>query len=631
MIRFFTFLLLSTIFVSAAEEYALGDQFMYQGQKYQATYVSFQCDSNQRQWTELTKVGTNVWYINASTKTCKYGWTPYYYLAADPASGECDVDDRGFCYEYSCTDTIFIGDQKYDVNMITDQEVCLYDENSNSTGNVWKSASECSAPTGSCYVKNNCNPIPGYDTYTNATAVDQCDIEKINKLLDPASATFYFSESLWQDCDSTCYVKTVPMNCSLKAPFLPSLAEDETIYSTELTLEQCVDYANTQNMDIRFEAYTTAEAPGFSCQDLKFCIVKDRSHNCTGIEIPLPNITTGETYFTVDSQSVCIQHGQDNGLSVRHIHFDDIDNIGNSCYDIDYCVVSQADDNSTNGNSGDNNNTYLSEIADNTGSNTGTGVQTIDSNGTNERLDILDGHIKDASDVLRYGFDRNHNDLNQLSTDIENGSQLINRGLNGLSHNIGGILDQLKIDEANSTGSSFDDSRIVTAENNTTNALLDIFGDSNISLTELNITDADTSSLESLMDEVLAFVGDLNVTKEELASEITESLQVEYADFDDKGKTLVSDVLDEMFSSNLFNIMQPFEEVGKTESNFRAIDFPINITSIGYTDNLQFTFEDIFGTPGSSLSSMFEMLQTVLQLISVLAGFIYLLKGVSDV
>jgi len=630
MIRFFTFLLLSTVFVFSAEEYKIGDQFMYQGQKYEATYVSFQCDSNKNQFPELTKVNTNVWYINASTKTCNYGWTPYYYISAGPASGECDIDDRGFCYSYSCSDTMFIGDQKYDVNLITDSEVCLWGDTSSpvSTGNVWKSATECSAPTGSCYVKNNCNPISGHDTYTNATASDQCDVEKINKLLDPTAATFYFTEALWQECDSTCYVKTVPINCSLQIPFLPELLEDETIYSTELTLEQCVQYANSQNMDIRFEEYTTAEAPGFKCQDLKFCIIKDRSHNCAGIDTPLPTVSTGESYFIVDDQPACIQYGQDHSLSVQHIHFDDIDNIGNFCFNIDYCVVSGSENNST---SSENNNSYSSEIPNNIGTNTGTGVQATDSNGTNQRLDVLDGHIKDSSDILRYGFDRNHADLNQLSSDIENGSQMINRGINGLSHNIGNMLDQMKDDEVNNTSSSFDDSRIVAAENNTTNALLDIFGDSNISLTELNITDADTSFLESLMDEVLAFVDDLNVTKEELESEITESLQVDYTDFQDKGKTLVSDVLSEMFSSNLFNIMQPFEEVGKTESNFRAIDFPINITSIGYTDHLQFTFEDMFGAPGSALSSMFEMLQTVLQLISVLAGFFYLIKGVSDV
>jgi len=628
-------LLFMPVFVFSSTLFTQGSTFAYQGKTYSVDSVyDGQCTTGGTTLVSPVLISGNRFQAptDIDTGCTSQYYHPYAEISTTIISDTpCDSAPNGLCYQNLCDGNININGVNYINNGITDIETCTSNLDGTPTGNIWRDALDCSAPTGACLQENNCTAPAGYSILTNVTTAASCDAQTINMSL-PTSTNMVITDALWQACDTKCYVKSIDIDCASQTPFSPSLQDGETIYSTDLSLQECVSYANTQNMDVRYETYQSGDAPGFSCQDLNFCIVKDRPHSCQGIDIPLPVSHRGETYFLVDTIQQCKDYGASYDLPVRTEHFDDIDNSGQFCYDVNYCVVlPYVDGNGTIGGDPGNDTTTT---PDNTGTHSGTGVQTIDLNGTNDRLDIIDGHIKDLSQVNRQGFDRNHDDINQLSQDIKDGSELINRGLNGLSHSIGTVLDHLQNGEINSTG-NFDDTRIVQANNNTTAKLSDLYN----YLTEMNATDDGNLSDLNLADLNLSRISDVltdldiqldtNLTENQLKSKIEEEINKRMSDFNNKSKQTMGDVLDDILPT-IFNPFEPFLTTGSNSSNFSDIDLPITINSIGFTDSLSFTYANVFGAPGSSLSYFYEIMRVLLSFIAVIAGFIYLLQELNN-
>lgn len=580
--------------------------------------------------TSLQYAGTLVQIPNTGQCASYYrGWVEF--TASQTSSEACQADSNYVCYQNLCGETAVIDGSNYIKNNIGDSETCTTNPDGTNTGNLWQDAATCSAAQGACYVLNTCFPPVGYSSLSNVNAEDACNVRDINVLL-PITTTMIVVEALWQACDTTCYVKSTDIDCGEQTPYVPTLEQGETIYSTDITLEECVSYANSQNMDARYDTYSTEEAPGFSCQNLKFCIVKDRPHTCQGIDTPLPSVSANETYFIINSEDECTTYGTQHDASTRVVHFDDKDNAGRFCFDVNYCVVSNNTDNNNTSSDNENNTTTL----DNTGTHGGTGVSSVDLNGTNDRLDVIDGHIKDGNQVNRQGFDRNHNDLNQLSQDIQDASELINRGINGLTHSIGTVLDHLKNGEINSTGSALDDSGIIEANNNTTSVLSYMFeyikGDGNytndFNLSNLNLADLNLSQLydaaSTLNDEL-----DTNLTKQKLIEKIEDEISEHMQDFNDKSEDTITTVFDYTFA-NLFNPFEPFITTGSNLSNFKKIELPIVISSLGFSDSLSFSSTDVFGSQGSALSNFYEIMRVILSFIAVIAGFMYLLEELNN-
>lgn len=641
MIRFFVILFFLSSFIFSAE-IDPGDYFLYNGQKYQATYVTVGCYTNP--YPVLAKsTDSNTFYLSTSYHSCKYH-NPTLKILANEVEGTCehmDTGDTGVCYRNECGDTRVIDSIDYRKNNITDSEVCEYDELGNDTGNIWVNSYDCVAPTGACYEEDNCTAPIGYsDFQLNGESSPQiCNVEYLNGLLDPQTTTYYFTEAIWQDCSTKCYVKTVDIDCSSKEIFTPTLSEGETIYSTSLTIDQCIEYAVGLNLDARYEQYSDKHL-GFACQESNFCIVKDRPHHCEGVDIPLPNVSASEMYFQVDDEAECSNYAQTHQVNVTYEHYDDRDSANNYCYDVNYCIVlGDIDDNNTtpSPNPGINDTDYDSTIPDITGSNDGTGVQSIDLNGTNDRLDVIDGHLKDGIETLRYGSDRNHNDLNRLSQDIMAGTDRLTSQLNGLSHSIGSVLDHLKNGETNTSGLGFDDSRIVQANNNTTAAINSIGSylgaDGNV--TDLNVSFGEHAAIaqtvQDSIDSMNSAISDMNTSKDDLQAMIEEEATDSLDQFEDRSKSMLSDLLDRIFS-NSFTPFQPMIDVGSNSSNFGTIYFPVNIDAINFHKDVYVTQSQLLGDKSDpAIAKFYDIIKKLSMFLAVFFGFLYLIRGVSDV
>jgi hypothetical protein len=636
----------------SSTRFSVGSTFRYGDATYRVDYVrDGQCASGASTLTEIVHIGSSTSNVfNAPTDDTAGCDTRYYHayayiVASLVNSSPCDSDSQGLCYQYICDQPVIINGHEYIKNNITDVESCTTNLDGTDTGNIWYDSIQCSAPVGACLRENNCTAPEGYTEVSGITSSSQCDAALINASLQ-TDTTMAISQTIWQECDSKCYAQTIPVDCASQTPYTPTLGDGETIYSTDLTLAQCVDYANQNNMDVRYDEYKTNEAPGFSCQDLHFCITKDRPRSCQGVVTPLPQVTAGQTYFIVDDPQQCLDYSTSFNVMTNVVHFDDKDNAGQFCYDIDYCVVTPTSDNngSTIGDTGTNNGDTggstsggTDPLPDNTGTNTGTGAQSIDLNGTNERLDIIDGHIKDLSQTVRDGYDRNHADLNRLSQDIQDGSQLINRGINGLSHSISSALDTIaKSGDINVTA-DFDDTRIVQANNNTTRAITQIgsyFGSDN-NVSDLNVTFSEfepiAKAAEDAIETMNTTLADSNVSKEELTTMIEDDVTQSMTDFEDKSKTMLSDLLDRIFS-NTFNPFQPFIDVGSVPSNFGSLHFPVNIDAINYHQDVYISKSQLMGDQSDpNIAKFYEIMKKLLLFLAVFFGFLHMIRGVSNV
>ncbi len=222
-------------------------------------------------------------------------------------------------------------------------------------------------------------------------------------------------------------------------------------------------------------------------------------------------------------------------------------------------------------------------------------------------------HLSDIENSIQNSSNQNHSDL----TAIQNTLEQLNSNLTS---------------ENNST--EFDDKNLIEANNNTTqsvNALLDFLRDGNgTNQNEVPISEGTTSDLSNAVTNLQNSLSDLDISEATLETTIKDSLEGSLSDFSSKGQNAVTDILDEIFI-DIFNPMNPFEDIGKNLNNFIDINLPIEISSIEYTGHIIFTQAQIFGTAGSDLARFYLILQVVLQLIAVLAGFFYLIKGVSNV
>lgn len=645
MIRFF---LAVSFFVTCLFALEVGDEFMYNGVRYRIVDISEKCSLSGATYPVITLAGS-YFYLDSQHDCSAISSTATPILQINVTTGgvdqtPCETDDRGVCYQYLCDGYPTIDGVQYVNTGETDMEVCQYNADGTPTGNIWKDATACSAPTGACLQENNCTAPDGFTEITGISAQSQCNASLLNASLG-TDTTLAISEAVWQECNSKCYGKTIPVDCASQVPYSPSLSEGETIYSTTLTLDQCIDYANQNNMDVRYDHYTTNDAPGFSCQDLSFCIVKDRPRSCQGVVTPTPAVSAGETYFIVQGTQQCTDYASNYNVSTRVVHFDDKDNAGQFCYDVDYCVVTPNVDNngsstgSTSGgtDSGGTGTGSTTNLPDYTGTNSGTGAQSVDLNGTNQRLDIIDGHLKDLSQTVRDGFDRNHADLNRLSQDIQDGSQLINRGINGLAHSISGALDTISRSGDINVTADFDDSRIVEANNNTTRAISHVGSylgaDTNVS--DLNVTFTEfepiAKAAEDAIETMNTTLADSNLSKEELQTMIEDEVTDSMTDYEDKSKTMLSDLLDRIFL-NTFNPFQPFIDVGSVPSNFGSIHFPVNIAAINYHQDVYITKAQLFGDQADpNIAKFYQIMQKLALFIAVIFGFLHMIRGVSNV
>jgi len=641
LLFFFTLLSYSL----ASSYFAVGTTFEYEGKTYRVNYFKdAQCASG---GTALSSVQLKTGNVYEAPTDINDGCdTRYYHIYAEihadlVSDTGCEHNTQGLCYAYTCGnagDRIDIDGQTYLNTGETDSEICQTNGDGTDTGNIWRSNLDCSAPTGACLREDNCTAPEGFSEITGITDPTECDASRINASLT-ADTTMAITETIWQSCDSKCYGKTILIDCASQTPYTPTLSEGETIYSTTMTLQQCIDYANNNNMDARHDTYSTHEAPGFSCQNLQFCIIKDRPHNCQGVVTPTPHTADGETYFQVQSSQECTDYGSTHNVSVRTEHYDDRDNAGQSCYDVDYCIaLPYVDDNgTTGGDPGGGDSGTTSPLPDNTGTNTGTGVQSIDLNGTNDRLDIIDGHLKDLSQTVREGFDRNHDDLNHLSQDIQDGVTSINRGLNGLSHSISGALDAIANSGDINVTADFDDSRIVEANNNTTRAINSIgsYLGADINVSDLNVTFSEfepiAKAAEDAIETMNTTLAESNVSKEELTTMIEDEVTQSMTDFEDKSKTMLSDLLDRIFS-NPFNPFQPFIDVGSVPSNFGSLHFPVNIDVINYHQDVYISKSQLLGDQSDpNIAKFYEIMKKLALFLAVFFGFLHMIRGVSNV
>lgn len=634
-------LLFSFLPLYAVSPYINGADVLIDGKTYTVndTYVNERCEFS----------GPTTSYVAGNTAYMQHthGCSGYYkswdeFTVILKSNDACEANTLGICFLNLCTENYEIESLPYLKTSATNSEDCTTYTDGSSTGNIWKDSVTCESSTGSCYQLNTCFPPANYTNLTSVTTSQDCTVSGINSVI-PITTSSIVSQAMWQECDNKCYVQTVTVDCSSQTPYVPTLEVDETIYNTDITLEQCVQYANSQNFDARYDTYSTEEAPGFSCQNLSFCIVKDRPHTCQGIDTPLPTISNNQSYFLVDSVTDCTNHATQNNVYTTVIHFDDLDNAGRSCYDVDYCIVTpiSSDGNTTTGGSnggtntvGGSNNGTTTTTPDNTGTHSGTGSTVLDLNGTNDRLDIIDGHIKDGNQVNRLGFDRNHDDLNRLSQDIKDGSSLINRGLNGLSHGIGSVLDHIKNGEINSTGSTFDDTGIISANNNTTKVLEDIlsFMSDDNSSSDFNITkDGNTSKWSQTLSKFDDLLSEMNISQEELTEKMKAEIEEQTNDFEDKSKDMIGELLNKIFD-DLFNPFQPFIDVGSVSSNFVPLKFSINISSINYHKDVFMTKEMLLGDINNpDIARFYEIMQKLSLFLAVIFGFLYLVRGVSNV
>ncbi len=309
-----------------------------------------------------------------------------------------------------------------------------------------------------------------------------------------------------------------------------------------------------------------------------------------------------------------------------------------------------ADNNTTNNNNITNDGSILSAINN----------SNVHLSQVNDNLGTVSGRIQVSGDKVynevKYQGDRSHDDTNNLITSINGNHDNLMLSVGNIETNLGYMHNQLTtmIDimrngsssgDGTSPGTSsnqgdsnitinFDDSRIVEANNNTTKAVKDIFDflkDGNISDEDLDfnntLEDGNSSTWSDIMSRFGDALNDLNISKEDLENNIKTELEAQTADLQDKSQNLLTSTLDDLLD-NFFNPLQPFIDAGQNINNFKTINIPINIDSeyIHVHKSLTFTVDQFYN---SKTSLIFDVLKIVLQLIAVIAGMFYLIRGVT--
>jgi len=153
--------------------------------------------------------------------------------------------------------------------------------------------------------------------------------------------------------------------------------------------------------------------------------------------------------------------------------------------------------------------------------------------------------------------DRNHLDLSTINSTLQNNSNQNHLDLSDIKNALGTLNDNLTSSESNN---SFDDSRIVQANNNTTQAvddLLNFFQDQN-GTGDLNntIVDDSQSSWNTSISDFGSFVQNMGITGDELEIEIKAEIESQTSNFTDKSKGMLSSVFDNIFT----DIFNPFQK-----------------------------------------------------------------------
>ncbi|GEM_PF-6029797 len=214
--------------------------------------------------------------------------------------------------------------------------------------------------------------------------------------------------------------------------------------------------------------------------------------------------------------------------------------------------------------------------------------------------------------------DRNHLDLSTINSTLQNA--------------LGTLNDNLTSSDSNN---SFDDSRIVQANNNTTQAvddLLNFFQDKNGTSDLTNsITDDSQSSWSTSISDFDSFVQNMGITGDELEIEIKAEIESQTANFTDKSKGMLSSVFDDLFT-DIFNPFQPLISVGSVPSNFTPILFDVEISSIDFHQEVYVTKDMLMGDISNpNIAKFYEIMQKLSMFIAVFLGFLYLIRGVADV
>jgi len=332
-----------------------------------------------------------------------------------------------------------------------------------------------------------------------------------------------------------------------------------------------------------------------------------------------------------------------------------------SCY-FTINAISSENNNTDNNTSSTNetNNTNTSTIANDGSILAAINNSNVHLSQANDNLGTISNRIQVSGDKVynevKYQGDRSHDDTNNLISSINGNHDNLMLSVGNIETNLGYMHNQLTtmIDimrngsstgDGTTTGTSttqgdgnitvdLDDSRIVEANNNTTKAIKDIFDflkDGNISdeVLDLNDTldDSNSSTWSDIMSRFRYAIDDLNISKENLENNIKTELEAQTADLQDKSQNLLTDTLDNLLD-HLFNPLQPFIDVGQNINNFKTITIPIEIDTeyIHINKSLIFTIDQFYN---SKTRLIFDVLQVVLQLIAVMAGMFYLIRGVT--
>lgn len=274
-------------------------------------------------------------------------------------------------------------------------------------------------------------------------------------------------------------------------------------------------------------------------------------------------------------------------------------------------------------------------------------------NETNTNLATVAGLVKRNTDVLHSDItsqgNKLHDDINGLTNTLENSQNNLEMalgtlnetnkyGINGLVNAINGLAESAASDggEGNTT-ISLDDSRIVQANNNTTAAINSIgsYLGADVNVTDLNVSFDEyapiAQTVQDSIDSMNSAISDMNMSKDDLQAMIEEEATDSLDQFEDKSKSMLSDLLDRIFS-NSFTPFQPMIDVGSDPSNFGTIHFPVNIDPINFHKDVYVTQSQLLGDKSDpSIAKFYDIIKKLSMFLAVFFGFLYLIRGVSDV
>ncbi len=373
----------------------------------------------------------------------------------------------------------------------------------------------------------------------------------------------------------------------------------------------------------------TCSCPAGQSYDGDLC-----AYNCNPLNSPYQLSSFQFDYeCTVDNLQALYNANNTDGRTIESVVF----HCDKKCYFIIGDTIANPDNNvSTN----DNNGTDPGTTNTNTGSDNNSTVLGHTSYDIVEAIDLHRIEETNRLSNLLSSTNLNHTEhMNKLDTMLTYSGYMHNQlatmidvmrdvssNTSGLT-SVGGTINNTT--DSNIT-INFDDSGIIEANNNTTKAiekLTSFFTDGNGTVPTIDLNDTNDSLWSDTLSKFNKTLSDLNISDDLLHKTMKNELENQTSDLQDKSETLITNALDDLMN-NLFNPLKPFIDAGQNISSFNDIEIPIKIDSIGFQKSLSIPANKIFNQDNQKL---FDMLQVILQLIAVLAGFYYLVQGISDV